>query len=101
MEDIAREALAVAQAEHISVPDNVFETIRFIPATMAGQHSSTAQDPMRGKPTEIDFLNGEIVKRAARFGLSVPINRTLTLLIKSAGRGEAENPERTTLDLNQ
>ena len=37
MEDIASEALTVAQAEHISVPDTVFETIRSIPVTMAGQ----------------------------------------------------------------
>ena len=62
MKDIAREALAVAQAEHISVPDTVFETIWSIPVTMAGQYSSTAHNQMRGKSAEIDFLNGEIVK---------------------------------------
>lgn len=92
MDDIAHEALSVAQAEGISVPDSVFETIRTIPSSMAGQYSSTAQDLMRGKPTEIDFLNGEIVSRASRLGISVPINRTLTLLVKSAERGEADNP---------
>ena len=86
MQDIAREALSVARAEGISVPDAVFETIRTIPVTMAGQHSSTAQDLLRGKPTEIDYLNGEIVNRAARLGIDVPINRTLTLLVKSAER---------------
>lgn len=89
MRDIAREALSVAQAEGISVPDAVFETIRTIPVTMAGQHSSTAQDLGRGKPTEIDYLNGEIVNRAAKLGIDVPINRTLTLLVKSAERGSA------------
>lgn len=92
MEDIAREALSVAQTEGISVPDSVFETIRTIPVSMAGQFSSTAQDLMRGKLTEIDFLNGEIVKRASRLGIAVPVNRTLTLLVKSAERGEAGNP---------
>ena len=101
MEDIACVALTVAQAEHISVPDTGFETIRSIPVTMAGHYSSTPQDLMCGKPTEIDFLNGAIVKRVTRFGISMPINRTITLLIKSAERGEAENPERSTLDLNQ
>lgn len=84
MVDIAREALAVARAEGISVPETVFETIRTIPVTMAGQHSSTAQDLTRGRPTEIDFLNGEIVTRAARLGIDVPINRTLSLLVRSA-----------------
>ncbi|GAB2184255.1 ketopantoate reductase family protein [Roseibium sp. LAB1] len=93
MEDIAREALSVAQAEGVSVPDSVFETIRTIPVSMAGQFSSTAQDLMRGKATEIDFLNGEIVRRATRLGIAVPINRTLTLLVKSAERGEVGNTQ--------
>jgi len=91
MEDIAREALAVARAEGIHVPDNVFETIRSIPVTMAGQYSSTAQDLMRGKQTEIDFLNGEIVKRAAKHAIAVPINRTLMLLVKSAEGSGMDN----------
>ena len=56
---------------------------------------------MRGKPTEIDFLNGEIVKRATRFGISVPINRTLTLLVKCLERREALDPEGKTIDLNR
>ena len=91
MQDIAREALSVARAEGISVPDSVLETIRTIPTSMSGQFSSTAQDLMRGKRTEIDFLNGEIVKRASRLGIDVPINRTLALLVKSAERGEADD----------
>lgn len=90
MEDIARETLAVARAEGILVPESVFETIRSIPATMAGQQSSTAQDLMRGKPTEIDYLNGEVVRRAAKHGIDVPINRTLTLLVKSAERAAVD-----------
>ena len=93
MEDIALEALAVAHAEGISVPDSVLETIRTIPVSMAGQISSTAQDLMRGKRTEIDFLNGEIVRRARRLGIDVPINRTLTLLVKSAERGEVDDSQ--------
>ncbi|MAM56174.1 MAG: 2-dehydropantoate 2-reductase [Salinicola sp.] len=86
MEEIAGEAIAVARAEGIAVPDGVFETLRAIPASMAGQYSSTAQDLMNGKPTEIDFLNGEIVARAVRHDIAAPLNRTLTLLVKSAER---------------
>lgn len=93
MDDIAREALQVAQAEGVSVDSNVFEIIRSIPVTMAGQYSSTAQDLMSGKLTEIDFLNGEVVKLAAKHGLDAPINRTLTLLVKNAERTSAGNSE--------
>lgn len=86
MEEIAGEAIAVAQAEGVAVPAGVFETLRAISISMAEQYSSTAQDLMNGKPTEIDFLNGEIVARAARHDIAVPLNRTLTLLVKSAER---------------
>ncbi|MFB9151069.1 ketopantoate reductase family protein [Roseovarius ramblicola] len=91
MQDIVREALTVARAEGVSVSSSVFETVRTIPVTMAGQHSSTAQDLARGRPTEIDFLNGEIVKRAEEHGLDVPLNRAMTLLVKSAERKRAED----------
>lgn len=83
-DDLVAECLAVAQAEGIAVPPQIHDTIRAIPVTMAGQYSSTAQDLQRGKPTEIDFLNGEIVRLAKRHGIDVPINRTLTLLVKLA-----------------
>ena len=40
------------------------------------------QDILKGKNTEIDFLNGIIVKHAKDLGISVPINELLTTLIK-------------------
>lgn len=92
MEDVAREAVSVAKAEGVAVPSSVFETIRSIMAAMPGQFSSTTQDLMQGKRTEIDFLNGEIVRRADKLGMSVPINRTLTLLVKSAERSGGLKP---------
>ena len=49
---------------------------------MGGQFSSTAQDIMRGKPTEIDMLNGYVAERAAVLGIDVPISRTLHALVK-------------------
>ena len=93
MQDIAIEAVSVARAEGILVSNSVFETIRSIPLTMAGQYSSTAQDLMNGKSTEIDFLTGEVVKRASRHGIDVPINRTLMLLVKSAELSQTANPQ--------
>lgn len=82
IEDIVAECLAVANAEGIDVPPATMDTVRGVPEWMPQQYSSTAQDIMRARPTEIDFLNGEIVRRAAKHGIDVPINRTLTLLTK-------------------
>lgn len=84
IQDITAECRAVAQAEGITLPPDIEHTIRNLPGWMPAQYSSTAQDVMRGRPTEIDFLNGEITRRAARHGIDVPINRTLTLLTKLA-----------------
>jgi 2-dehydropantoate 2-reductase len=44
--------------------------------------SSTAQDIERGKLTEIDSLNGYVVRRGAEVGVSTPVNQTLHALVK-------------------
>jgi 2-dehydropantoate 2-reductase len=42
---------------------------------------STQQSVRRGQPTEVDFLNGVVVREAARAGLSAPVNAALTALV--------------------
>ena len=49
---------------------------------MAEATSSTAQDIARGKRTEIDSLNGYIVRRGAELGVPTPANQTLHALVK-------------------
>lgn len=45
--------------------------------------SSMLQDVQKGKKTEIDFINGAIVKRAQSLGLDAPYNKTVTYLVKA------------------
>ncbi|MGH1353695.1 MAG: ketopantoate reductase family protein [Thalassovita sp.] len=82
IDDIIAECMTVATAEGVTIPAEALEIVRKVAEWMPDQYSSTAQDLMRGRPTEIDYLNGEIVRRAAKHGIDVPINRTLTLLTK-------------------
>ena len=49
---------------------------------MPSQSSSTAQDLVRGKRTEIDYLNGLIVRRGEALGIATPANRVLWALVK-------------------
>ena len=49
---------------------------------MTSQFSSTAQDLARGKRSEIDYLNGLIVKRGEELGIATPANRVLWALVK-------------------
>lgn len=45
--------------------------------------SSMQQDLLRGRRTEIDFLNGAVVALGARYGIACPVNQALTMIIKA------------------
>ena len=55
-----------------------------IATQMAGAISSTGQDLMRGKRTEVDSLNGYIAERGAELGVPTPVNQALYALVKLA-----------------
>ena len=82
MEDIVAECLAVAKAEGISVPGDIRAAVAGISRSMATQISSTAHDVARGKPSEIDHLNGYVLKRGAALGVATPVNRVPHSLVR-------------------
>ena len=82
MREIVEECLAVARAARVELPGDMHEAVRGIARTMPGQFSSTAQDLSRGKPTEIDHLNGFVVRKGEALGVPTPVNRTLVALVK-------------------
>jgi 2-dehydropantoate 2-reductase len=79
---VVHECLAVAQRESITVPGDSWQAVEDIAATMAGQFSSTAQDVMRGRRSEIDHLNGYIVRRGKSLAIDTPANQALYSLVK-------------------
>jgi 2-dehydropantoate 2-reductase len=81
MRDVVAECVAVARAAGVDLPDP-WPAVERIAATMPGQFSSTAQDLMRGKPSEIDHLNGFVMRRGAELGVPTPVNRTLHTVLK-------------------
>jgi 2-dehydropantoate 2-reductase len=82
MRDVVDECLAVARAAGVDVPGDMQQAVPRIAETMPGQFSSTAQDLSRGKPTEIDHLNGLVVRKGDALGVSTPANRLLLALVK-------------------
>jgi 2-dehydropantoate 2-reductase len=82
MRDVVDECLAVARAAGIEVPGDMRQATTRIAETMPGQFSSTAQDLARGKPTEIDHLNGFVVRKGEGLGVPTPANRMLVALVK-------------------
>ncbi|WP_370164787.1 ketopantoate reductase family protein [Bradyrhizobium diazoefficiens] len=79
-----QEAVNVARACGVLVQEDLLEQILKIPAAMPNQMSSTAQDLARGKPSEIDFLNGYVVRKGAELGIPTPTNRALQVMVKLA-----------------
>ena len=80
--DLVAECLAVAAAEGVEMPGDIDAAVRKIAETMQSQYSSTAQDLARGKRTEIDYLNGFIVRRGEVLGVHTPANRVMWALVK-------------------
>lgn len=91
MRAIIEEAYQVAAAHHIALEPPAAQAYaeqlmtRLIPAT-AGHRSSMLQDLKRGRPTEIDAMNGAIVRLAQQAGLEAPMNALITRLVHAKER---------------
>ena len=91
MEEIIQEAYRVAAARQIRLEPSTAQAylellfIRLIPDT-AAHHSSMLQDLHRGKLTEIEALNGAIVRLGAERGIAAPTNALVTRLVHARER---------------
>jgi 2-dehydropantoate 2-reductase len=106
--NIIREAVAVARAMRIRLEvfggrldfDRFVEKkgvladlkrdlmIRIIGFKYRRLKSSSLQSLERGKPTEIDYLNGFIVSEAAKYNVPVPVNTKIAEIVKRIEKGE-------------
>ena len=84
MNAVVREAVEVANALGVQLPypDPTAQAEEVAHRTAANR-SSMLQDVSRGTPTEIDAINGAIVKAGREVGVRTPVNRTLWQLIKA------------------
>jgi 2-dehydropantoate 2-reductase len=82
MRDVVDECLAVAKATGVKVPGDMHQSVPRIAQTMPAQFSSTAQDLARGKRSEIEHLNGVVVRKGEALGVPTPVNRVLLELVR-------------------
>jgi 2-dehydropantoate 2-reductase len=84
MEEAIKEAVAVVEAKHIKLPypDPLGRVMEVCEAT-AGNMASMLQDVLKGRITEIDFINGAIVREGRSMGIPTPVNLTLTSLVQT------------------
>jgi 2-dehydropantoate 2-reductase len=81
---------AVEVARHCGIHLNAMEEIERVRAvcrSTSANISSMLQDVRRKKKTEIDQLNGVVVKMAASYGITAPVNEVLTAIVRSLEAG--------------
>lgn len=92
--ELADETVAVARAVGVPMPDDLADAACRLAVAMHGMYSSTAQDLMRMRRTEIDSLNGLVAKLAEPHGVPVPLNRMLHALVRMAEASTVRQPIR-------
>jgi 2-dehydropantoate 2-reductase len=82
MADLVAEAVRVAEKRgvHLTYPDPL-EMVYTVAEQTGGNRSSMLQDFDRKRQSEINFINGAIVREAGILGLEVPVNRAVTRLV--------------------
>ena len=83
MERAIAETVAVACADGVPLSEPAMVNAAYrLGEKMTGATSSTSQDIARGRPTEIDSLNGYVARRGAALGIATPVSQTLVTLVK-------------------
>jgi 2-dehydropantoate 2-reductase len=82
------EAVRVARAKDIDLPyDDPVAQVRQVALATGSNRSSMLSDVVRRLPTEIDVINGAIVREGERMGLDTPVNQLLVWLVTAIEAG--------------
>ncbi|MFH1753886.1 MAG: 2-dehydropantoate 2-reductase [Candidatus Omnitrophota bacterium] len=84
MKKLVSEAVKVAKRKRIKlVYDDPIQKVELVCKATAKNISSMLQDVRKKKKTEIDFINGAIVRHGANYSIPTPANEMITNLVKT------------------
>jgi 2-dehydropantoate 2-reductase len=83
MEELVSEAAEVARRKGIYIGENPIEKVRKAVEATRENRSSMGQDFDHRRKTEIDAINGAVVREAQSLGIPVPFNQAVTDLVKA------------------
>jgi 2-dehydropantoate 2-reductase len=86
MKQLVFEAVAVARGKGIHLEEDPIEKVRKVAEATKENRSSMGQDFDRRQRTEIDTINGAVVREARSLGIPVPFNQAVTDLVKAIER---------------
>lgn len=88
LNQLINELVGVMQAEQVPIePQQLTESIDRVIEATSQNYSSMQQDIAQQRPTEIDFITGYVIKKAAQHGLTVPLNQHLYQQVHSLQQG--------------
>ncbi len=85
-EDAVSEGLKIASKLNIELPCDPIREMYRIAGLTAENYSSMLQDLLHYKPTEIDYINGAIVRFGRKLNIPTPINQFLIKAVKGLVR---------------
>ncbi len=83
MEKLVFEAAEVARRKGVHIEENPIEKVRKAIEATRENRSSMGQDFDHRRETEIDAINGAVVREAQPLGIPVPFNQAVTDLVKA------------------
>lgn len=84
LREAATEAVKIAKRKRIKlIYDDPLAKVEAVCEATAHNISSMLQDVLRKKRTEIDFINGVVVRQGQELGITVPVNTFLVDLVKT------------------
>ncbi|MFZ3109953.1 MAG: 2-dehydropantoate 2-reductase [Rectinemataceae bacterium] len=87
MAGLVNEAIAVAKARGVRLSyEDPVATVYDVALKTGANTSSMLQDFQKNRLSEIDFMNGAIVREAQALGIPVPLNDAMTRLVRTMDR---------------
>jgi 2-dehydropantoate 2-reductase len=83
MEKLVLEGVAVARRKGVHIEEDPIEKVRKAIEATKENRSSMGQDFDHRQKTEIDAINGAVVREAQPFRIAVPFNQAVTDLVKA------------------
>jgi 2-dehydropantoate 2-reductase len=97
LQQCVEEVAAVARARGIQLDDTVVtDTMRYVDSLAANATTSLQRDIAEGKPSEIDYWNGAVVRQGRAVNVSTPVNQFIyhsLLPQESRARGNVVFPQ--------
>ena len=90
-----QEAVRVVKRKRIKLSyDDPIQKVESVAKATASNISSMLQDVLSKKRTEIDFINGAIVRHGKAIGIPTPVNEMLTGLVKTIEKSYEESKDK-------